>query len=64
MAVKIRYSGGMSITPIRPEKELDDETKHILQERDVTFEEDRETVVDARQAILNIRRKLEKLQPR
>jgi hypothetical protein len=35
-----------------------------MQDRDVTFEEDRETAVDARQAILNIRRKLEKLQPR
>jgi hypothetical protein len=61
---KIRYHMAMSITPIPPEKELDEETKRILQERDLTFEDDRKTAVDARQAISNIRRKLEKLQPR
>jgi hypothetical protein len=54
----------MSITPIRPEKDLDDETKRILEERDATFEEDRKTAVDAREAIANIRRRLKTLQPR
>jgi hypothetical protein len=54
----------MSITPPHPEKAVDDETKRILLERDATFEQDRKTAVDARQAIMNSRRNLEKLQPR
>jgi hypothetical protein len=54
----------MSITPARPENVVDDETKRILLERDATFEHDRKTAVDARQAMLNSRRNLEKLQPR
>jgi hypothetical protein len=54
----------MSITPARPEKAVNDETKRILLERDATFEQDRKTAVDARPTILNSRRNLEKLQPR
>jgi hypothetical protein len=62
MAVKIRYHMPMSVTPIRPEESVDEETQRILQERDATFDEDKEMAVDAREATANIRRRLKTLQ--
>jgi methylthioribose-1-phosphate isomerase len=64
MAVRVRYHVPMKVTPIRSEQSIDEETKRILQDRDAKFEDDRKTAVDARQAISDIRRRLEKLQPR
>jgi hypothetical protein len=56
----------MSTTPYRPrEKEqIDTETEQILSERDKTFEYDRKTAVNAREALADIRRKLRIPQPR
>jgi hypothetical protein len=56
---------GMSTTPYRPgEKEqIDTETEQILSERDKTFEDDRKTAVNAREALADIRRQLKTPQP-
>ena len=54
----------MSVTPIRPEQPLDEETERILQERDSTFEKDKQTAVDAREAVAKIRRRINTPQPR
>jgi hypothetical protein len=54
----------VAVAPIRPEETVDEETKRILLERDATFEKDKETAVDAREAIADIRRRLKTLQPR
>lgn len=64
MAVTIRYHVHMTVKSTRSEQSIDEETKRILQDRDATFEDDRKTAVDADQAISDIRRRLEKLQPR
>jgi len=55
----------MSTTPLRPSEpeKLDPETERILAERDETFEDDRKTAVDAREALAEIRRKLKTPQP-
>jgi hypothetical protein len=55
----------MITTPSRPgEKEqTDPETAQILSERDKTFDEDRKTAMDAREAMAEIRRKLRTPQP-
>jgi hypothetical protein len=51
--------------PSRPgeTEEIDTETAQILAERDATFEDDRKTAVDAREAVAAIRRKLQTHQP-
>jgi hypothetical protein len=58
--------GTRSTTPIRSgaEPEIDEETRRILAERDATFEQDKQTAVDAREAMAEIRRKLRSAQPR
>jgi len=50
----------MSSTPTRPETEpsIDDETRAIIEQRLATFDEDRKTAVDAREALAAIRRSL------
>jgi hypothetical protein len=52
----------MSATPTRPglREEIDAETSRILAERDGTFDQDKKTTVDARQAIVEIRRNLKR----
>jgi hypothetical protein len=57
----------MSTTnPIRPgeKEELDEETIRILNERDATFEQDKLSAVDARQALKEIRANLKHSAPR
>jgi hypothetical protein len=58
--VNSRKTGMSSTTPIRSgtEPEIDEETRRILAERDATFDQDKLTAVDAREAIAEIRRKL------
>jgi len=57
--------GHMSITPSwsGEKEEIDPETAQILSERDETFDEDRKTAMDAREAMAEIRRKLRTPQP-
>ena len=57
----------MSTTnPIRPgeKEELDEETIRILNERDATFEQDKLSAMDARQALKEIRTNLKHAAPR
>jgi hypothetical protein len=51
-------------TPIRPGLEVDPEIAQILAERDRTFDHDKVTAVDARQALAELRRNLQRHQPR
>ena len=53
-------------TPTRPETEpeVSEETKRILAERDLTFEDDRKTAVPAREALAAIRKSLQHTAPR
>jgi hypothetical protein len=56
----------MSTSPQRPgtEPEIDEQTLRILRERDATFDEDKKSAVDAKEAIAAIRRELQTLKPR
>jgi hypothetical protein len=58
------YHQCMKVIATRPEDTVDEETKRILKERDATFEEDRKTAIDAREAIASIRRNLQTMTPR
>jgi hypothetical protein len=50
--------------PVRAGFELDPENARILAERDLTFDQDKKTAVDAKQAIAGIRRNLRHAAPR
>jgi hypothetical protein len=51
--------------PIRPTKPtVDQQTERIILERDATFDKDRKTAVDAREAIAGIRKALKQPTPR
>jgi hypothetical protein len=55
----------MSTTPTGPrtEPEGDDETRRIIEQRLATFDEDRKTAVDAREALAAMRKNLKQLSP-
>ena len=56
----------MSTTPIRPRTEpfVDEETRRIIEQRLATFDEDRKTAVDAKEALAAIRKNLKHPTPR
>lgn len=58
-------NGVMASTPNRPgkESERDEEIRRELAKRDATFEQERETVVDAKKATAALRRKLQHARP-
>lgn len=56
----------MSSTPSRPgtEPEISEREKRIIEERLATFDEDRKTAVDAKEALASIRKSLKHPAPR
>jgi len=56
----------VSMTPTRPgeKPEISDREKRIIEQRLATFDDDRTTAVDARQALASIRKKLKHAAPR
>ena len=61
-----RHNKSMSTTPSRPgtEPEVSDREKRIIEQRLATFDEDRKTAVDAKEALASIRKSLQDPVPR
>jgi hypothetical protein len=56
----------MASTPTRPDTKpaVDEETRRVIEQRLATFDEDRKTAVDAKEALAAIRKSLQQPAPR